>query len=77
MTIKEAILKSLDDLVQPTDSTTLCDHILQHNYYEFKGKTPAFTVIKSPRNFCFTVALTPPHHIALVFAIGLVGDGHF
>ena len=44
MTIKEAILKSLDNLNKLSNSTEICNHILNNRYYEFAGKTPASTV---------------------------------
>ncbi|MFN8310877.1 MAG: hypothetical protein U0T73_13025 [Chitinophagales bacterium] len=44
MTIKEAILKSLEDFSKPANSIEICDHILASKYYEFAGKTPASTV---------------------------------
>lgn len=44
MTIKEAILKSLGDLERPANSYEITEHILNNKYYEFVGKTPAYTV---------------------------------
>ena len=45
MTIKEAILKSLDDLNKLTNSMEVCDHILKNSYYDFgSAKTPPATV---------------------------------
>lgn len=44
MTIKEAILKSLEDLNKLANSMEICDHILAMKYCEFAGKTPASTV---------------------------------
>jgi len=44
MTIKEAIIKSLNDLDRLANSGEICDHILAKSYYEFAGKTPAATV---------------------------------
>lgn len=45
MTIKEAILKSLEDLVDGGMSFEIYQHIVQKGYYEFiNGKTPAATV---------------------------------
>lgn len=44
MTIKEAILKSLEDLNALGSSVDICNHILENKYYEFTGKTPASTV---------------------------------
>jgi len=45
MTIKEAILKSLDDINALTNSMDVCNHIIKNNYYDFKdAKTPPATV---------------------------------
>ena len=44
MTIKEAILKSLEDLNKLVNSSDICDHILKMKYYEFSGRTPSATV---------------------------------
>jgi len=44
MTIKEAILKSLEDLVIPKGSVEITDHILKHKYSKFGGDTPHSTV---------------------------------
>jgi len=44
MTVKEAILKSLDDLNRLANSIEICDHILEKKYCEFTGKTPTSTV---------------------------------
>ncbi len=44
MTIKEAILRSLEELVKPIGSVELCDYIINKSYAEFKGKTPSATV---------------------------------
>jgi len=44
MTIKEAIIKSLEALDRVANSVEICDHILANNFYEFSGKTPAATV---------------------------------
>ena len=42
MTIKEAILKSLEDLMVPVYNVEVLNHIVEKKYYEFlKGKTPA------------------------------------
>ncbi|WP_315821687.1 hypothetical protein [Paraflavitalea speifideaquila] len=35
MTIKEAILKSLDDLKEPANYVDVYQHIVKHNYYNF------------------------------------------
>jgi hypothetical protein len=44
MTIKEAIIKSLEDLDKLANSIEICEHILANSYYEFAGKTPPATV---------------------------------
>ena len=44
MTIKEAIIKSLEDLNRLANATEVSDHIRANNYVEFNGKTPAATV---------------------------------
>ena len=44
MTVKEAIVKSLDELKKVVNSIELCDYILQNKYADFTGKTPAGTV---------------------------------
>jgi hypothetical protein len=45
MTIKEAILKSLDDLNRLTNSMEVHDHIIKKVYYDFgKAKTPPATI---------------------------------
>ena len=44
MTIKEAIIKSLDETKNISNSIELCDYILSKKYYDFAGKTPASTV---------------------------------
>lgn len=45
MTIKEAILKSLEDLENLTASDKIYEHIVSKNYYQFtKGKTPKNTI---------------------------------
>lgn len=44
MTIREAILKSLNDLNELSNSTEICNDILEKKYYEFAGKTPASTI---------------------------------
>lgn len=46
MTIKEAILKSLDDINGITNSYDVYSHIVDKKYYEFskEAKTPASTV---------------------------------
>lgn len=45
MTIKEAILKSLDDINDLTTYMDIYNHIIENNYYDFgTAKTPASTV---------------------------------
>ncbi len=45
MTIKEAILKSLDDLKEPSSHKMVYQHIVKNQYYDFKkGKTPEATI---------------------------------
>ena len=45
MTVKEAILKSLEDLIVPVYNVEVLNHIIERKYYEFlKGKTPAATI---------------------------------
>ena len=45
MTIKEAILKSLDEINSLTNYMEIYNHIIQNNYYEFgTAKTPASTI---------------------------------
>ncbi len=45
MTIKEAILKSLDDINALAKYSEIYDHIIQNNYYEFiAAKTPDATI---------------------------------
>lgn len=45
MTIKEAILQSLEDIGRPTTYTEVYNHIIKHNYYNFKdNKTPPNTI---------------------------------
>lgn len=53
MTIKEAILKSLDEIQKPIDSYSLCDYIISKGYVEFKGKTPHNTVSANLSDFIF------------------------
>ncbi|WP_345081736.1 hypothetical protein [Nemorincola caseinilytica] len=44
-TIRDAILKSLEDLGNLSNSTDICNHILSNKYYDFGGaKTPTNTV---------------------------------
>lgn len=45
MTIKDAILKSLDDIMGLTNYLMIYNHIVDHNYYDFgAAKTPASTI---------------------------------
>jgi hypothetical protein len=45
MTIKEAILQSLEDLKDLATHNKIYDHIIKHNYYEFKiARTPRDTI---------------------------------
>ncbi len=44
MTIKEAILKTLEDKSSLCNSTEVCNHIIANNYADFTGKTPTSTV---------------------------------
>lgn len=45
MTLKEAILKSLNDINALTNYSVVCAHIIDHNYYDFgTAKTPPDTV---------------------------------
>lgn len=45
MTLKEAILKSLEDINDITNYLTVCNHIVEKNYYDFgTAKTPASTI---------------------------------
>ncbi|MBC7390621.1 MAG: hypothetical protein H7329_15520 [Opitutaceae bacterium] len=45
MTIKEAILKSLEDIIGLTNYNDVCNHIISNEYYAFKdAKTPNATV---------------------------------
>jgi uncharacterized protein len=45
MTIKEAILKSLEEIAVLTNYTDVTNHIIKNNYYDFKeAKTPSATI---------------------------------
>lgn len=45
MTIKEAILKSLDDIKGLTNYSEVCNHIIENKYYDFgAAKTPPATI---------------------------------
>jgi len=52
MTIKEAILKSLDDIKVLTTYKEVCEHIIKNHYYNFgDAKTPPATVSALLGNF--------------------------
>jgi len=52
MTIKEAILQSLEDLKRIANYMEIYDHIIKNNYYDFKyAKTPASTISASLGDF--------------------------
>lgn len=52
MTIKEAILKTLDELVQPANHKAVFKHINNNNYYKFEaGRTPESTISAELGNF--------------------------
>ena len=45
MTIKEAVLKSLEEIGDITNYLSVYNHIIANQYYDFKkSKTPASTV---------------------------------
>jgi hypothetical protein len=45
MTIKEAILKSLDDLKNKVNNSEIYEHIIRQDYYSFgNAKTPKSTI---------------------------------
>ena len=44
MTVKEAILKSLEELKVPKGSVEIADHILENKYCNFTGGTPYATI---------------------------------
>ena len=45
MTLKEAILKSLEDIGKLTNYNEVTNHIISNNYYDFKeAKTPPATI---------------------------------
>jgi hypothetical protein len=45
MTLKEAVLKSLEDIGGMTNYSAVCEHIISKKYYDFKdAKTPSATV---------------------------------
>jgi len=52
MTIKEAVLKSLEELKQPSTHIEVYEYLIKNNYYEFmKGKTPERTISAQLGNF--------------------------
>lgn len=52
MTLKEAVIKSLEDINGITNFLEVCNHILAKNYYDFgAAKTPASTVSAILGNF--------------------------
>jgi hypothetical protein len=45
MTLKEAVLKSLEDINDITNYSTVCNHIVEKKYYDFgNSKTPSATI---------------------------------
>ncbi len=55
MTIKEAVIKSLDDINEPKTFMDVYDHIVKNNYYDFgTAKTPTGTVSALLGNFIRT-----------------------
>lgn len=45
MTLKEAVLKSLEEIKGLTNSSAVCNHVMERKYYDFgSAKTPASTV---------------------------------
>lgn len=52
MTVKEAILKSLEDIAGLSNSTEICNYILENKYYDF-GTTiqPSATISATLGNF--------------------------
>lgn len=45
MTLKEAILKSLEEINNITNYTFVLNHIIDNKYYDFgEGKTPGSTI---------------------------------
>ena len=53
MTIKEAVLKSLEEIKNPIGSYELCEYIMAKSYAEFKGKTPHNTVSAHLTDFIY------------------------
>jgi len=55
MTLKEAVLKSLDEINDVTNYLNVCNHIIHKNYYDFgKAKTPSATISKVLGDFIRT-----------------------
>jgi len=51
MTIKEAILKSLEDLQTMSNNIDIYEYIIKNQYYDFKSaKTPKSTISAQLRN---------------------------
>lgn len=45
MTLKEAVLQSLEEIGEMTNYSTVCEHIITQKYYDFKkAKTPSATI---------------------------------
>ena len=53
MTIKEAVLKSLDEIQKPIGSFELCDYILSKNMLNLKTKLPHNTVSAHLTDFIY------------------------
>lgn len=52
MTLKEAILKSLEEIKELTTYKVVCTHVIKHGYYDFgEAKTPEATVSALLGNF--------------------------
>ncbi|MEQ1733968.1 MAG: hypothetical protein ABL940_09850 [Bacteroidia bacterium] len=52
MTLKEAIIKSLEDIGNPVKNAEVLNHILMNKYYDFgAGKTPGSTIGAALGNF--------------------------
>ena len=52
MTVKEAVLKSLQELKTLSTHVDVCNHILKYDYYNFgEAKTPAQTISATLGNF--------------------------
>lgn len=45
MTLKEAVLKSLEEIEDLTNSSAVCNHVIENKYYDFgSARTPSSTV---------------------------------